>query len=209
MASTASLLLWAGGEGRPRRGAGHTACCRCPLCQGLWVTQTHRPQASSFWFSRTEMGPGCLRLSSAVPAARQKRSLLARHAGFQEPQRRIGSLVTSSVFCAVCERRVSVCSSIALNRVSASFKEPGLQSFRGDPFGPCGIEELISTCSRGRPLSLDWLPDVHMAGPGSFPPMRVLLTCTWGHPETKDLCHGGGLVAGWWWAWLSRSSVTE
>lgn len=115
--------------------------------------QTHRPQASSFWFRRTEMGPG-RGLSSVVPAAHQKRSLLAQHAGFQELQRRIGSLVTAPVFCAVCERSLSVCSSIALNRVSASFREPGLQSCRGDPFGPYGTEELISTCSRGRPLSL-------------------------------------------------------
>ena len=82
------------------------------------------------------MGPGRLGLRSAVLAARQKRSLLAQHTGFQEPQRRIGSVVTSPVFCAVCERRVSVCSSVALNRSSASFREPGLQSFHGDPFGP-------------------------------------------------------------------------
>jgi len=132
---------------------GHSLPCQLLLCQGLWVTHTHRPQAGSFWFSRTEMGPGHLGLRSAAPAACQKRSLPAQHAGFQEPQRRTGSLVTSPVFCAVCERRVSVCSSVVLKRASASFREPGLQSFHGDPFGPRGIEELVSTCSCGRPLS--------------------------------------------------------
>lgn len=117
------------------------------------MTQTHRPQAGSFWFSRTEMGPGRLGLRSAVSAAHQKRSLPAQHAGFQEPQRRIGSLVTSPGFCAVCERRVSLYPSIVLYRASASFREPGLQSYHGDPFGPRGIEKLVSTCSCRRPLS--------------------------------------------------------
>ncbi|CAI9174963.1 unnamed protein product [Rangifer tarandus platyrhynchus] len=125
------------------------------------------------------MGPGRRGLSSAVPAARRKRSLLARHAGFQEPQRRIGSLVTSPVFCAVCERRVSVCSSIALNRCLPPSKSLNFSPFVGTLLvlvelksssppvlagGPSALE-LVARRPHGRPRVLSshaCAPDLYM-----------------------------------------------